>query len=249
MSGISMLAKETSQSQALLSATMLAKSVGETGYKKEEEEEEEAKLDRRMKSQKDFRQLMLYCFQQGFTASQTMIELYSVFGKTCVTLHTIWRWYRKFRTGDFNVEDLPRSGRPQEFDVTLLKDIMHKNPQMTVKELAATLHKSASTVQIYLKKLGKNKINSDKDVKVKRDSYADETMKDDSRIQGFKRELEADKILGSADDNGKLMYLMQWKGTDAVDMVSASEANAKCPQIVIRFYEERITWKRAKVKP
>ncbi|KAG5314018.1 CBX5 protein, partial [Acromyrmex insinuator] len=73
-------------------------------------------------------------------------------------------------------------------------------------------------------------------------------MKNDSRVQGFKRELEADKILGSADDNGKLMYLMQWKGTDAVDMVSASEANAKCPQIVIRFYEERITWKRAKVK-
>jgi len=157
MSGISMLAKETSQLQTLLSATILAKSVGETtDYKKEdEEEEEEAKLDRRMKSQKDFRQLMLYCFQQGFTASQTMIELYSVFGETCVTLHTIWRWYRKFRTGDFNVEDLPRSGRPQEFDVTLLKDIMHKNPQMTVKELAATLHKSASTVQIYLKKLGK----------------------------------------------------------------------------------------------
>ena len=58
--------------------------------------------------------------------------------------------------------------------------------------------------------IGKNKINSDKDVKVKRDSYADEAMKDDSRIQGFKRELEADKILGSADDNGKLMYLMQW---------------------------------------
>ncbi|XP_018308648.1 uncharacterized protein [Mycetomoellerius zeteki] len=95
----------------------------------------------------------------------------------------------------------------------------------------------------------KTKINSDTDVKAERDSCADETMKDDSRVQGFKRELEADKILGSADDNGKLMYLMQWKGTDAVDMVSANEANAKCPQIVIRFYEERITWKRAKVKP
>ena len=38
------------------------------------------------------------------------------------------------------------------------------------------------------------------------------------------------------------------KGTDAVDMVSASEANVKCPQIVIRFYEDRITWKRAKNK-
>ncbi|KYQ59990.1 Heterochromatin protein 1 [Trachymyrmex zeteki] len=74
-------------------------------------------------------------------------------------------------------------------------------------------------------------------------------MIDDSRVQGFERELEADKILGSADDNGKLMYLIQWKGTDAVDMVSASEANAKYPQIVIRFYEDRITWKRTKIKP
>ncbi|XP_018308683.1 uncharacterized protein [Mycetomoellerius zeteki] len=92
-------------------------------------------------------------------------------------------------------------------------------------------------------------INSYDDVEIKTDVYADETMIDDSRVQGFERELEADKILGSADDNGKLMYLIQWKGTDAVDMVSASEANAKYPQIVIRFYEDRITWKRTKIKP
>ncbi|XP_011695330.1 PREDICTED: chromobox protein homolog 1 [Wasmannia auropunctata] len=75
------------------------------------------------------------------------------------------------------------------------------------------------------------------------------TMEDDgSRALGFKRGLEADKILGSANDNGELMYLIQWKGTDSVDMVSAKEANAKCPQIVIRFYEDRITWSKRKVK-
>ena len=67
-----------------------------------------------------------------------------------------------------------------------------------------------------------------------------------NRANGFKRGLEADKILGSADDNGELMYLMQWKGTDAVDMVSAKEANVNCPQIVIRFYEDRLTWHKAK---
>lgn len=33
---------------------------------------------------------------------------------------------------------------------------------------------------------------------------------DNDRVQGFKRGLEADKILGSADDNGELMYLIQW---------------------------------------
>lgn len=35
-------------------------------------------------------------------------------------------------------------------------------------------------------------------------------IEDDDRVQGFKRGLEADKILGSADDNGELMYLIQW---------------------------------------
>jgi len=38
------------------------------------------------------------------------------------------------------------------------------------------------------------------------------------------------------------------KGIDAVDMVSAKEANAKCPQIVIQFYEDRITWSKVKAK-
>lgn len=35
-------------------------------------------------------------------------------------------------------------------------------------------------------------------------------MEDDDKMQGFKRGLEADKILGSANDNGELMYLIQW---------------------------------------
>lgn len=36
------------------------------------------------------------------------------------------------------------------------------------------------------------------------------TEDDKNKTDGFKRGLEADKILGSADDNGELMYLMQW---------------------------------------
>lgn len=108
-----------------------------------------------MENQKiHFRHAMLYCFHRGLTASQTLNEMSSVYGDACVTHQTIRKWYRRFETRDFNVEDQPRSGRPQELDETFLKDLVLKNPRITVKELADTLHNSVSTVHDHLKKLG-----------------------------------------------------------------------------------------------
>lgn len=53
---------------------------------------------------------------------------------------------------------------------------------------------------------------------------------------------EPECILGSTDRHGELTFLMKWKNSDDVSLLSAREASARCPQVVIKFYEQKLTW-------
>ncbi|EDW26456.1 GL13026 [Drosophila persimilis] len=60
--------------------------------------------------------------------------------------------------------------------------------------------------------------------------------------RGFARGLEPVKVLGATDALGDIMHLMQWKGCSQFDLVSHEETSILCPQLVIEYYEQRLSW-------
>ncbi|KAM8869896.1 chromobox protein homolog 3b isoform 2-T3 [Spinachia spinachia] len=53
---------------------------------------------------------------------------------------------------------------------------------------------------------------------------------------------EPECIIGSTDRQGELMFLVKWKNSNDVALLPAREASARCPQVVIDFYEKKLTW-------
>ncbi|XP_057353544.1 chromobox protein homolog 3-like, partial [Manis pentadactyla] len=118
--------------------------------------------------------------------------------------------------------DADSSSEPEEnLDCPELMEPFH-NSQKTGKEKDGTKRKSLS-----------DRESNDRKSKKKRDAA--------DKPRGFARGLDPERIIG-ATDSRELMFLMKWKDSDEADLVLAKEANMKCPQIVIAFYEERLTW-------
>ncbi|GFW13806.1 histone-lysine N-methyltransferase SETMAR [Trichonephila clavipes] len=91
---------------------------------------------------------------QNFRCVQARKKLTDAYGERVLTVHQCQNWFAKFRSGNFDVEDAPRSGRLVEADKDAIKALVDANWRITTREIGLRLNLSNSTVYDYLKGLG-----------------------------------------------------------------------------------------------
>lgn len=97
-----------------------------------------------------FRSIMLYEFKKGENAAQCSRNICEIFGKESTSERTCQFWYKKFRSGDFDLIDKPRSGRPLAFNDEVLKLLIDENPRITTREVAERFNVDHTTVLNHL---------------------------------------------------------------------------------------------------
>ena len=61
------------------------------------------------------REVLIFFFHSKKTAAEAHRELQKVYGDAALSETTCRDWFRRFKDGDFDVDDRPREGRPKTF--------------------------------------------------------------------------------------------------------------------------------------
>lgn len=108
-----------------------------------------------------FRSSTLYKFYQGSSTTDAVQNICSVFGVGCIFVRTYQRWYLMLSSGDKELKNKERSGRPQTIDDEVLKGYVDNYPRHTSQMFTKHFEVSHTTI---LNSLSRLKIISKLDV-------------------------------------------------------------------------------------
>jgi len=99
--------------------------------------------------------LLFQEFRLGRKATEATSNICGTMGEDALFIHTAQHCFQQFKHGNFELDDLPRSGRPPEVDMDVLKQLIEEDPTLTAWCFTERLECSHTTVETHLGELGK----------------------------------------------------------------------------------------------
>lgn len=103
------------------------------------------------------RYVLQFYYEKGKNAARARRKICAVYGEDALSVNTARYWYRRFKDGNFDVKDAPRSGRPTTDKVDQILQRIHDDPSISSRQIAKELNINHTTVLNYLRKAGYTK--------------------------------------------------------------------------------------------
>ena len=84
-----------------------------------------------------------FCLRNEISVAETFRMLKKAFGDLTMSQKNVYKWYKDLKEGRERLDDLERPGRPStstdEQHVNQIKELVHKNRRLTLRDLADTI--------------------------------------------------------------------------------------------------------------
>ena len=94
---------------------------------------------------------LLHYFNMKKTAAESHRIFVEVYGEHALAERTCQKWFARFKSGDFDLEDEERPGQPKKFEDEELEALFDEDCFQTQEELAESLGVTQATISKRLK--------------------------------------------------------------------------------------------------
>ena len=100
------------------------------------------------------REVLIFFFNWKKSAAEAHRSLVEVYGESAPSDKSCREWFRRFKNGDFSIEDKERPGQPKKFEDAELEELLDQDPCQTQQELAGSLGVTQQAISVRLKNMG-----------------------------------------------------------------------------------------------
>ena len=113
-------------------------------------------------TKRNLRKAMLFCFHLEKSAAGSHRLLVEADGNHTPTVQIVENWFRRFKSGDFDLGDKENPEQPKKFEDTELKAFLDQNPCVTFEMTVDEFNVHVSTVSKRLKAM---RVIKEKDIR------------------------------------------------------------------------------------